>query len=95
MIGAGVAIGGCVMLVAAMLRVVVGPTLYDRLASANVALIAIAIVCAAIAETANWSAGVDLALALGGCVLVLNAAALKFFRVRTFQPPLARDEGRP
>jgi multicomponent Na+:H+ antiporter subunit F len=74
-------------------RLWIGPTLYDRALAASAATLRAALACAAIAVAegeANW---VDVALACMFSALVLNAAVLKFFRARSFQPPLAREEG--
>jgi len=91
-IGLVVAALACLISAPAVLRVLIGPTLYDRLAGANVVLVALAVVCAGLSGAAGRPNAIDAALALMACVLVMNAAAVKFFRVRTFQAPLASAE---
>lgn len=70
-----------------------GPTLYDRVLGANTVVQKAALACAALAVAAGRSDWVDVAFALVLGAFVFNVAVLKFFRVRSFQPPLARGEG--
>lgn len=84
------AAGLTLILALALVRLFNGPTLYDRALAANVVATAAALVCAAFAAFRQRPDLVDaaLALVLGG--FVVNVAVLKFFRARSFQPPLAR-----
>jgi multicomponent Na+:H+ antiporter subunit F len=84
--GAGLAVLAC------MIRLFVGPTLYDRSLAVNGIVMKLAIVAAAAGVLAARAAWVDVALAFVFSALVMNAAVLKYFRARTFQPPLARPE---
>jgi multisubunit Na+/H+ antiporter MnhF subunit len=76
------------------LRLFVSSTLYDRALAVNAIVLQAALICGAGAVAVGGVAGADAAILLVFALIVLNAAALKFFRVRTFQPPLARDEER-
>jgi len=82
---------GAMLAIAALglLRVFVGPTLYDRLAGAHGVAIMAALVCASLAVAFGDEAGLDVALALVLAGYVGAAASLKFFRFRSFQPPIA------
>jgi multicomponent Na+:H+ antiporter subunit F len=86
------AVGAGVALVLSLMRLFAGPTLYDRALAANGLVTKLAIVCAAAAVIARQAAYVDVALAFVLALLVVNVAALKFFKARTFQAPLARAE---
>lgn len=70
-----------------------GPTLYDRVLGMNAVVQKAAIICAALAVAARRSDWLDVAFVLLLGAFVFNLAVLKFFRVRTFQAPLAREEG--
>ena len=85
-IGVGIALLLCVV------RLFVGPTLYDRTLAANGVIIKIAIIVAAGGVIAGRAVFVDAALAFVLASMVANVAVLKFFRLRTFQAPLARAE---
>jgi multisubunit Na+/H+ antiporter MnhF subunit len=76
----------------ALVRLASGPTLYDRALAANALVLRGALACAAFAAAFGRGAWVDVAIALVLGALVLNAAVLKFFRARSFQPSLAREE---
>lgn len=76
------------------IRLFASSTLYDRALAANAIVMQAALICAAIAAALDRVEGADTALVLVMALLVLNAAAVKFFRVRTFQAPLARREER-
>lgn len=87
MVGLIAAGGLCIALVASLIRLAIGPTLYDRALAARLIVAQAALLCVAAAP-----AGFDVAIALllGGCVL--SVAVLKFFQTRTFQTPLAGRE---
>jgi len=74
-----------------LLRLFAGPTLYDRVLAANSTALKAALICAALATAAARAEWIDAALALVFGVFVLNVAIVKFFRARSFQPPLDRD----
>ena len=76
------------------LRLFASATLYDRALSANTIIMQAALICAAGSAALGSVEGADAALVIVFGLLVLNTAALKFFRVRTFQAPLARSEER-
>lgn len=79
-----------VLLGLTLMRLFAGPTLYDRVLGAMSVINKSALVCAALGVALGQAAGIDVAFALAFAGLVLNVAALKFFRARTFQAPLAR-----
>jgi len=74
------------------LRLFASATLYDRALAVNTIVLQAALVCAAGAAALGAVEGADAALVMVLGLFVLNAAALKFFRARTFQAPLARRE---
>lgn len=84
--GAGVLIALALVLP----RLFVGPTLYDRMLAANVVVVNAALVCACGGAAMRRADMIDVALALLFGAFVLNVAVFKFFRARTFQPPLAQ-----
>lgn len=86
------AVGAALTMALALVRLAAGPTLYDRALAANGVVMRAALACAALAVAFGQSAWIDVALALVFGALVLNAAVLKFFRARSFQPSLAREE---
>lgn len=86
------AAGAGLALVLSLMRLFAGPTLYDRALAVNGVVTKLAIVCAAAAVIARQAAYVDVALAFILALVVVNVAALKFFKTRTFQAPLARAE---
>ena len=75
-----------------LMRLIAGPTLYDRALAAKSIVVRVAVVCAALAVTTGVSAWVDVGFALLLGFLVVMTAALKVFRARTFQAPLARGD---
>ena len=79
----------------ALWRLFLGPTLLDRALAANVVLIMLAVACAALGAGAGRPDWIDVSLGLALCALVLHVAALKFFRFRTFQAPLASARAEP
>lgn len=85
-IGVGIALLLCVV------RLFAGPTLYDRTLAANGVVIKIAIIVAAGGVISARAVFVDAALAFVLASMVANVAVLKFFRLRSFQAPLARAE---
>jgi multicomponent Na+:H+ antiporter subunit F len=95
MIALVAALGALLTLALALPRLLLGPTLYDRVLSANVAAAMAALLCACGAAATGRGALIDVALALLFGALVVNVAVFKFFRARSFQPPLsqpAREE---
>jgi multicomponent Na+:H+ antiporter subunit F len=72
------------------LRLLAGPTLYDRVIAANAIVVEVALICSGLAVWAPSARLADVAIGLVLCLLVLNVAALKFFSTHTFQPPLDR-----
>jgi multisubunit Na+/H+ antiporter MnhF subunit len=88
-----IAAGGVALTIAlALARLSAGPTLYDRALAANAVVLRASLAAAALAVAFGRAAWIDVALALVLGALVLNAAVLKFFRARSFQPPLAREQ---
>ena len=89
-IAAAAGVAGALAL--ALARLFAGPTLYDRTLAANSAAAKAALICAALAVAAGRADWIDAAFALFLSVFVANVAIVKFFRARTFQPPLGRSE---
>jgi len=91
MIAIGAAAGVALTLLLILPRLFLGPTLYDRLLSAAALLVRVAVACAAIAVAVGEASFADVAFAFLLGAFATSAAALKFFRARSFQPPLAGD----
>jgi len=89
-----VAAGATIALALSMLRLFAGPSLYDRALAANSVVVKAMLIAAAGAVAANEPRFADMCIALAAALLVVNVAAAKFFRARTFQAPLARAEER-
>lgn len=90
MIALVAALGVLAMAMLLLVRLFAGPTLHDRAMAANLIGVLAALACAALGVAARNAAWVDVALALMFAALLSAAAAMKFFRTRSFQPPLAR-----
>jgi multicomponent Na+:H+ antiporter subunit F len=75
------------------LRIVAGPTLYDRVLGASCACYQGALIAAAVAVSAGRSDWIDMCFAFLAVAMVANVAVLKFFRARTFQTPLTNTGG--
>jgi multicomponent Na+:H+ antiporter subunit F len=92
MIAVIAAIGVAAMLALSLVRLFAGPTLYDRALIAISVVVKGALLCAAVSVALGRSEGVDVALVLMLATFALSAATLKFFRARTFQAPMTREE---
>lgn len=90
MIALAAAAGAAITLGLGLVRLFVGPTLYDRALAANFIVMNAALICAGAAVAARRADGIDVALALLLGAFVVNVAVLKFFRAHTFQAPLAQ-----
>jgi len=72
-----------------VLRLFAGPTLYDRVLAVSTTCTQGALVTAALSIAVGRNAWLDLAFGFVAVGLVINVVTLKFFRARTFQPPLS------
>ncbi len=72
-------------------RLLIGPTLHDRLLGAQGAALTVCLLMAALAALVNRPEWIDLALVILFADLVFGVAALKLFRVRSLQTALARE----
>lgn len=84
------AIGAAAALLLAAIRLLTGPTLYDRALAANAVCVMACVICAAAAVAAGRADWIDVSIALAFALLTLNVAVAKFFRAKSFQPPMAR-----
>lgn len=75
-----------------LLRLIAGPTLYDRALAAHAIVFLAALAIAAIAAYLRAPHGVDAAIALIGADLILALTTLKYFRFHSLQPPLSFEE---
>lgn len=91
MIALAAAGGAGAALVLSLIRLFAGPTVYDRALAVNTMVVKVALICAAVSVAANRAEWLDVTFAFVFGLVVLNAAVLKLFRLRTFQPPLTRD----
>jgi multisubunit Na+/H+ antiporter MnhF subunit len=76
----------------ALIRLVIGPTLYDRALAVKSLAVRGALAAGALAVAGGETGWIDAAFALLLGALVLIAAVAKVFRARTFQAPLMREE---
>ena len=90
MIALAAAAGVSLALVLSLVRLFVGPTLYDRALAAHPVAVQITVICAAGAAVAVRAAWLDVALAFVFALLITSTEVLKYFRARSFQAPLAR-----
>jgi multicomponent Na+:H+ antiporter subunit F len=88
------AISAAILLGLTFVRLLIGPTLYDRLIAANAIVLELALACGGLAVWRQTTAYADVAIALVFCLLVVNVAGLKFFSAGSFQPPLNLSEER-
>jgi len=87
------AIGASAALVLVAARLLAGPTLYDRVLAANVLCVKTCVICAAASVAAGRADWIDVCIALAFALLTVNIAAAKFFRAKSFQPPMTRVAG--
>jgi multicomponent Na+:H+ antiporter subunit F len=88
-----IAVAGLLLaLLLGLVRLFIGPTLYDRALAAKTLIIRAVLICGAVAVATDETAWVDAAFALAFAGLVVMAAVTKVFRARTFQAPLVREE---
>lgn len=85
------AAGAMLALLLCLPRLIFGPTLHDRALAARSLAIRVALIVAASAVVSADARLADVALVMAFSALVLAFAALKAFRLRTFQAPLARS----
>lgn len=85
-------VGAALALALTLLRLFAGPTLHDRALAARSGVLKVVLLCAAIAVVVGQTAWIDAAFAVLLGSLVTAAAVLKFFRARSFQPPLNRED---
>jgi multisubunit Na+/H+ antiporter MnhF subunit len=74
----------------AAVRLIGGPTLQDRILAANLLIVLCATMSAAFAALWGAAGAIDVALALLLGAYAINIAALKMFKLGTFQAALAR-----
>jgi multisubunit Na+/H+ antiporter MnhF subunit len=83
------ALGALAVVALAGVRLFVGPTLQDRMLGANLMIIGVVLVCAALASLARNPLWTEVAIALLLCCYALNVAALRVFRLNSLQAPLS------
>lgn len=91
MIGFATALIAGVLAMLDLLRLFAGPTLYDRALAAASMVVKLAIVCAAIGAARGLAQLVDVAMLLVLSAVIAAVAALRFFKLGSFQAPLASD----
>jgi multicomponent Na+:H+ antiporter subunit F len=88
MIGIATALAACALAALDLLRLFAGPTLYDRALAGAAMVVKAAIVCAAVAVGAGQPQLLDVAMLLVFSAILLAVAALRFFKLGSFQAPL-------
>jgi multicomponent Na+:H+ antiporter subunit F len=74
-------------------RLLIGPTLHDRMLGAHGAAMTACLLAAAIAALVERPDWIDVALAILFAEFVFALAALKLFRLRSLQTALTRTDG--
>lgn len=89
MIAAFIAVALALVLLLSLPRVFLGPTLYDRVLAGVAVCMHATLIAASLAVASRHGEWIDVSLGLIAAVIVFAVAVLKFFRMRTFQAPLA------
>jgi multicomponent Na+:H+ antiporter subunit F len=84
-----IAIALAVVLLLSAPRLLLGPTLYDRVLAGAAICIHATLIAAALAVFSGRSDWIDVSFGLMAAAMVFAVAVLKFFRMRTFQAPLS------
>lgn len=95
MIALSAAVAAGAVLLLCLVRLFLGPTLYDRVIAANAAGLCIVVIVAAFAVMGADARALDVCIALVLAMLVGDVALLKFSSAKTFQTALARAEDGP
>lgn len=90
MIALAAIVGALAAMLLAVVRLIGGPTLQDRVLAANLIVILSAMMCGALAFLQRASNAIDVALALLLAAYAINLAVLKVFKLGTFQAALTR-----
>lgn len=90
MIALAAIVGMLAAIALAVVRLIGGPTLQDRVLAANLILILAATMSAALAVLRGAAGATDVAFALLLGAYAINLAVLKMFKLGTFQAALAR-----
>ncbi|MBI3439991.1 MAG: hypothetical protein HY054_15300 [Proteobacteria bacterium] len=89
------AIAAAAVLLLCLFRLLLGPTLYDRVVAANAAGLCIMVGAAAFAVLSADARALDVCIAIVFAMLVANVAMFKFSYAKTFQSAIARAEEAP
>jgi multisubunit Na+/H+ antiporter MnhF subunit len=82
---------GALSLALALPRLVVGPTIQDRMLALRSLLVRAALVCGAVAVVSNQREAADAAIIIVLAAFVFSVAVMKVFRTGNFQAPLSAD----
>ena len=80
------------MLLLCLVRLFLGPTLYDRVVAVNACILCVIVIVAAFAGVSPDARALDVCIALVFAMVVANVALFKFSYAKTFQTPIARAE---
>jgi multicomponent Na+:H+ antiporter subunit F len=75
-----------------LIRLLVGPTHYDRIIAANLCVFLVVVAAVALAVLSGDGEGIYVAITLIVALLVTNIAVFKFFYTGTFQAAIASPE---
>lgn len=89
----GAVLTAIVVLLLCLVRLFLGPTLYDRVAAANAAALCVALAMAGVGVARNEGGALDAGVALVLALLVANVAMFKFSYAKTFQTAIAEKGG--
>ncbi len=83
------------VLLLCLVRLFLGPTLYDRVVAANATGFCSIVIVAAFAVLGADPRALDVCIALVFAMVVANVALFKFSYAKTFQPAIGRVEDGP
>jgi len=92
MIALSAALAGIALLLLCLIRLLTGPTLYDRVIAANAGGLCVIVIASALATWSGDARALDVSIALLFAMVVANVAFFKFSYAKTFQSAIARAE---
>jgi multicomponent Na+:H+ antiporter subunit F len=95
MIALSAACAALIVLLLALVRLISGPTFYDRVVAANAVGFCLVVILAALGIAGGDGRALDAGIALVFAMVVANVAMFKFSYAKTFQSAIARAEDSP
>ena len=95
MIALSAAVAAVAVLLLCLVRLFLGPTLYDRVVAANACGLCMLVIAAAFGVVSADPRALDVCIATVFAMLVANLALFKFSYAKTFQSAIAHAEEAP